>query len=114
MNEERWSENPYYSPKKCGLQIIDALEDPAASYDFSTVVAFRKSRTKRVFIVHDSGCSCPTPFEDVHSLADMSEIRTVKEAREFIQGVYTKYRLEDIDTFLERVGKILRKKRKKT
>lgn len=44
----------------------------------------------------------------------MSEIRTVKEAREFIQGVYTKYRLEDIDTFLERVGKILRKKRKKT
>lgn len=60
MNEERWSENPYYSPKKCGLQIIDALEDPAASYDFSTVVAFRKSRTKRVFIVHDSGCSCPT------------------------------------------------------
>jgi len=55
--------NVYYNPKKSGLVQIDSLDEPGLSYEYNTLCVWQDTKTKRVFYVQDSGCSCPTPFE---------------------------------------------------
>lgn len=54
--------NPYYNPKGLALEML-AFEDPGANYNFDTI-CFWATQDGRVYTAHDSGCSCPTPFED--------------------------------------------------
>lgn len=58
------SHNPYYSPEKCGLTVIDSI-DTAGSYEFDMIVVWRKDDDNTLWYATDSGCSCPTPFYDV-------------------------------------------------
>lgn len=53
--------NPYYDAAKLGLEML-SFEDPEASYDFDTI-CFWATSEGRVYTAHDSGCSCPEPFE---------------------------------------------------
>lgn len=59
-------------PEKHGLHIVDDLEF-GGSYEFDTHIVF-KHTDGRVFYAHDSGCSCPHPFEDFNSLEDLEQI----------------------------------------
>ena len=54
--------NVYYDPEKFGLKVIGELEK-GASYEFDTFVVWQKENGDLVYGT-DSGCSCPTPFED--------------------------------------------------
>ncbi len=54
--------NPYYNPEKLDLEMID-FDEPNMSYEFNTL-CFWATKDGRVFTASDSGCSCPTPFED--------------------------------------------------
>lgn len=38
--------------------------DPGEAYQFDTVAVWREKATGRVVWDMDSGCSCPSPFED--------------------------------------------------
>lgn len=67
-----WKDNPYYSPEKCGLILIDSYDRDNESYQFNLVGLWKDIATGGYYIGEDSGCSCPTPFEDFHSLADFT------------------------------------------
>ncbi len=67
-------DNVYYSPDKCGLEIVESFDDPDASYSFNMFVVWRKLDDGRLFYASDSGCSCPSPFEDYHTLGSLTEI----------------------------------------
>jgi len=54
--------NPYYSPKELGLEML-AFDQPDLSYEYDTL-CFWANEAGQVFTARDSGCSCPTPFED--------------------------------------------------
>lgn len=56
------------------------------SYEFDEVQVFKHKVTGQLLIAHDSGCSCPSPFEDT----------TVRDGR-FI------HRLKDFDDFVANV-----------
>lgn len=58
--------NPYYSPAECGLTIVGTLDEDDLSYAYNTLVVWRHDASGRLFYAQDSGCSCPTPFEDYH------------------------------------------------
>ena len=64
MSDKRFSDNPYYSPEKCGLKVIDSIEGDL-SYEFDMVVVWQDLKSKKYYWGSDSGCSCPTPFEDI-------------------------------------------------
>ena len=71
--------NVYYNPEKCGLEIIDCLDEADLSYEYHTLIALKHLPTGRVFAAEDSGCSCPTPFEtfnfdgpDSHNLDEIT------------------------------------------
>jgi hypothetical protein len=67
--------NPHYSPEACGLkQLFD--QDNGGSYEFDMFLLFLDVATGKFYAAKDSGCSCPTPFEDVRGLEDMTPVET--------------------------------------
>lgn len=53
---------PYYSTE-CGLEEIMS-KDIARSYEFNLCILWRHTASGRLFYGFDSGCSCPTPYEN--------------------------------------------------
>ena len=58
--------------------MIHVIDEPDMSYEYHTLVVWEKAQ--RLFWAEDSGCSCPTPFED-YNLANLNKLnkRTYKE-----------------------------------
>ena len=56
--------NVYYDPAASGLVSVDSLDESGLCYEFNTLMVVKHKATGRVFYAHDSGCSCPTPFEN--------------------------------------------------
>lgn len=76
--------NPYYEPEACGLELLLEFDEPNLSYEYNTLLFFKDLETGDIYCVEDSGCSCPTPFENVRSLADMTLVSNADDAiREF-------------------------------
>lgn len=73
--------NLQYDHEKLGVTVLQ-FDQPDMSYEFNTAL-FIATNDGRVYFVQDSGCSCPTPFED-----------------------YEGATFEDIAPRLERVGSI--------
>lgn len=55
----------YYSPEDYGLQTVGNLDEDGLDYEFH-ILAIWKDEEGRIYWAEDSGCSCPSPFEDFH------------------------------------------------
>lgn len=53
--------NPNQDSDILGWENI-SIEYGELSYEFDTLI-FWKTKTDEIYMAHDSGCSCPTPFE---------------------------------------------------
>jgi len=96
----------YYNPEKVGFNSIFTLEDPDAYYSFDTVIVVQENKTGRLYAAHDSGCSCPTPFERCSFPTDYTEIRSVDDFTDFL-GSHPIYSQRDIDAAVEAIKKAL-------
>ncbi len=56
--------NVYYNPEQCGLNLVGVLDDAKLSYEFDTLIVLEATQDGKLYWARDSGCSCPTPFED--------------------------------------------------
>lgn len=96
--------NIYDNPEKFGLEILAELKLDHEPYAFDLLVAW-KDANGRILFAHDSGCSCPQPFEeigvdDLLSLADRQAIvslifRKQNNRGESVEGP----KPEDVDAF---------------
>ena len=94
---------PYYNAPE-QLEHLVTLSDPNASYDFSDVILVKDTSDGKLYAAHDSGCSCPSPFESHTFPTDFTEIRSVEDFLNFMNSVeYTKYDQRDIDSAIELV-----------
>lgn len=59
-----WDTNIYYNPEKFGLTVVGEAE-AGGGYEFDTFVVWRTEAGDYLW-AEDAGCSCPTPFNDVH------------------------------------------------
>ena len=73
--DSSFTENPFYNPSACGLKMVDTLSFTDEAYQFDYLVVWKSLSDGKIYYARDSGCSCPTPFEDFHKLSDMMEIR---------------------------------------
>lgn len=93
----------YYQPEHFGLQQIAQIDYSDGSYQFDYRVIWRHT-DGRMFTARDSGCSCPSPFEDYISLdmlepfvlADIEDEANKEASSDYYQG-------DDIQPFLEKV-----------
>lgn len=56
------------------LDVVVSLDDPNASYDFDTFVVWRHKKTGELYYGQDSGCSCPSPFEGISRIEELSRL----------------------------------------
>ena len=108
IQDRNFNENPYYSPEKCGLEIIDELAKEQ-NYDFAMIIVWKDQLTGKLFWDSDSGDSCPTPFEEVRNLSDLTELNeenffNFKQACENIFSVDK----SELEKFLSRFKHLVR------
>lgn len=77
-------QNYYYDPASAGLEMI-SFEDADLSYEFD-ILAFWATQDGVVYSASDSGCSCPTPFEDCTSLEQLERIGSVEQAEAIFES----------------------------
>lgn len=70
--------NIYYDPKAFGLSTFGEIEYSSGCYEFDTLVIWEDERGG-LWWARDSGCSCPTPFED-ENRDTIQPIRTADDA----------------------------------
>jgi hypothetical protein len=65
-----WDNNIYDNPEKFGLTPLGEIEfsEPNYSFDFAVVWV---TENGAYYYGQDSGCSCPSPFEDITSVDDL-------------------------------------------
>lgn len=63
-------DNAYSNPEKLGLEIFGMAEDTDMSYEFNMFAVWRDS-SGQLYFANDSGCSCPSPFEDYRKISDL-------------------------------------------
>lgn len=69
--------NPFYNPDEFDppltLEASVSLNDEAYQFEYLAVWSLKSDPT-RFFTASDSGCSCPTPFEDFNKLEDLTPV----------------------------------------
>lgn len=93
----------YHEPNKFGLTKVAEIDYSDQDYQFDLRVVWRH-KDGRYFTARDSGCSCPSPFEDYDSLDKLTPFKredVEREARE--QSFSSRYDGEDIVPFLSKL-----------
>jgi len=91
-------ERPFYNAPDF-LEHLFTLNDPNASYDFDDVILVCDTRDGKIYAAQDSGCSCPTPFENHRFPTDFTEIRSVEDFRNFVKAeARSNYTPRDLET----------------
>lgn len=100
-------DNVYYSPEKFDLEPVDEIEYSSGSYEFDTRVVWSHRPTGRLLTARDSGCSCPTPFED-YTLESLEVVNLAELTREVNDDGYNYATAEQKSRFLSNVRKAIR------
>lgn len=62
----------YYNPEKFGLTKVAELDFSSGSYEFDITAVFTKDdEPGKFYWASDSGCSCPSPFENFTSIESL-------------------------------------------
>jgi hypothetical protein len=67
----------YYQPEKFGLTQVGEVNWSDEAYQFDKTVVW-KHEDGRFFLGEDSGCSCPSPFENFLGLSDAREMTKLR------------------------------------
>lgn len=68
-----FSPDPYNQPEAFGLTLIDSIDLDAYVYQFDMVCVWWHEDGS-IYYAHDSGCSCPSPFENISSMDDLTRL----------------------------------------
>lgn len=78
----------YYDPTTIGLETVGEIEWSEPCYDFE-LTAVWKDKDGKLYWASDSGCSCPSPFEDFNTIESLDTgtfFELAKELTERAQG----------------------------
>lgn len=65
--------NPYDNPSSWNLDMIAEFDKSDGSYQFDLIVIW-KTDEGYLLIGTDSGCSCPSPFERVEHVSELTHV----------------------------------------
>lgn len=74
------NKNLYYNTEAFGLESLGSIEVTGADYEFDILACLYDPKLKAFYLIADSGCSCPTPFEDFTSRDALGEALSAHEA----------------------------------
>lgn len=71
--------NLYYDDNALGLKKVGELDIREPDYSFDIFAVWRDPATGVFYSASDSGCSCPSPFEDFQKREDLTEHTTAHD-----------------------------------
>ena len=77
--------NPNYHPEGWGMEVVAELEMSNRDYEFDVIVVWKRKADGAMFYAQDSGCSCPIPFEDFKTWADLNSFN-LEEVRDIVMA----------------------------
>jgi hypothetical protein len=92
----------YYNPEAYGLRIVAELDEPNLSYEFCMLVVWMDEHGEAYF-AQDSGCSCPSPFENYHSIEDLTPLNS--QTMDSLERAAREMDRSGADVFLRQVEK---------
>ena len=78
-----YEHNAYYNPKNVGAELVAEFDLSAACYSFDRIILLRKLDDNTYWVGHDSGCSCPTPFEGHYFPNSFDQVRAPHDVEDF-------------------------------
>lgn len=105
--------NVYYNPEQAGLTIFDQV-DTAGSYEFDIFLILEDEK-RMLYYCSDSGCSCPTPFEDVTEIHEITDDtffnfeRALENHYNLSKDEFLKMRKRVKDHLNDNMGKVINK-----
>lgn len=101
--------NVYYKPESFGVETVGEIELEEGLYSFNLVLVLRDLETGKFYVNQDSGCSCPSPFEDFKTKESLGQPLTVGEAigkiNQFVAARYDKNFIPDALSVIARIIK---------
>jgi hypothetical protein len=102
--------NLYYSPEKFGLEQVVEVDYSSGSYEFDLLVVWRRTYDGALVMAEDSGCSCPSPFEDL-GVGDLTVVKPHQAAERIQQRLaerseYSRYEETDAQA-VEAIGRLM-------
>lgn len=103
----KFEHNPYYNPEKCGLEIFESI-DTAESYEFNMFVIWKKIDDNTLWWDVDSGCSCPSPFDNGDHGHDLKSVtkETLRGFNEVLKN-HCGISIEDYNSIKQKVKNYL-------
>lgn len=95
LSRDSYGESPFYddyyhdayhNPQKLGLEVVAEVELSEPDYSFDIAMVWWHTQTNKFYVAQDSGCSCPSPFEDFTSLEKLNGPLTRHEAADWLKG----------------------------
>ena len=77
----------YYQPEAFDLVPVAELDVYEPNYSFDIVAVWKHSPTGQMYMGYDSGCSCPSPFEDYTSLDKLDRL-DFAQLEEWVKNAY--------------------------
>lgn len=65
--------NPYYDPQHFNLELVGMVDWDSDLYGFDMTIVWVDS-DGQYYTASDSGCSCPSPFENLSSIEDLEKV----------------------------------------
>jgi len=95
--------NIYYNPEKYGLTTVAEIDYSDGCYQFDIRIVWQ-DRNGKLWTARDSGCSCPSPFENdsLHTLEKYSYRAVRSEALAEAKRTYG-YNGDDVSKFIEQL-----------
>lgn len=89
----------YYHPEEHGLELLISV-DTAGDWEFDITAIFQDPETGKTYWGHDSGCSCPYPFEgqgrdDLQPLPETADLLAIRINRSRTANWGRKMSVED-------------------
>lgn len=75
----------YHSPAKLGLEVVAEVELSEPNYSFDIAMVWYHFERDAFYAARDTGCSCPSPFEDYTSLDVLTGPLTKHEAADWLK-----------------------------
>lgn len=75
--------NLYDDPEDFGLETVCQLDFSGGQYEFDYRVVWRRLSDGQLLSARDSGCSCPSPFEE-QKIEDLQEVNSTSWLQEEI------------------------------
>lgn len=78
--------DPYNTPNKFGLIPVAEVELSEPDYSFDIAMVWYHFERDTFYVAHDSGCSCPSPFERYTELDELTGPLTRHEVADWLKS----------------------------